>query len=325
VRRTIVIRAAVGLIFALLFFGALVAIWITGPIVARIPRLAGELSIAPSPERLRRDVELLAGLAPRDGSQPENLTRAAEWIGDELRAAGLEVALEPYGSGPATVHNVVGLRRGLDPRTPVRVLGARYDSRGPHAGADDNASGVAVLLEIARTLQPETPLRSQYFVAFGTQDAGSRRFVEGLVERGVPVDVMVSLDTVGYYDDRPGSQRFPRAVLRWLYPSEGSFVAIVGDTGAGPTIRQLKLSLGGSCDVPLLSLRAPRSLAPGFESDHRAFRERGLPGVLITDTGALRNPNLLHASDTPDTLDYERMARLVRCFHGLLWDRDIGG
>ena len=323
-RRAAAIRALGFTGLALLFFGSLAAIGITGPVVPRIPKLSGEMSTAASPARMRQDVEHLATFAPRDSAHAANLDRAASWIAAEMRTAGVEVTLDPYEEGGATLHNVVGLRRGLDPSAPVRVLGARLDSHGPHAGSDDNASGVAVLLEIVRTLQPEPPLRSQYFVAFGSTDTGSRRFVDRLVDEGVPIDVMVSLDSVGYYDERPGSQRFPWVALRWLYPSRGDFAAIVGDASAGPWIRQLKISLGGSCELPLVSFRLPRALATILESDQRAFRDRGLPGVVVTDTGSLRNPHLRLASDTPETLDYERMALLVRCFHGLLWDRDVG-
>ncbi len=339
VRKASVVRAVVYGAVGTLFVGSLLAIGITGPIVVRTSRL--EMTVAASTERLRADVEQLAReLVPRDASSPANLDRAAEWIATAMRGAGLEVELQSYDVRGTTYRNVIGFRAGLEPAAPVRVLGAHYDAYGPHPGADDNASGVAVLLEVVRTLQPEAPRRGQYFVAFstaeppffGTRDMGSRRFAERLVERGVGVDLMVALDGVGYFDETPGSQRFPAPGLGLLYPSRGNYIEVVGDAQAGPWIRQLKLHLLSACDpgepksrpcLPILSLRAPAFVAGVAASDHRSFRDLGLPGVLVTDTGALRNRRYHTPEDTPETLDYERMADLVRGLHGLLWDRDV--
>jgi peptidase M28-like protein len=331
-RRATAIRWVFFVVVAALFLGSLAAIGITGPVVVHAPKL--DVQIDPSPERLRHDVERLSvELAPRDAAHGANLDHAADWIAEELRRAGLEVELQAYEARGTTYKNVVGFRRGLDAQEPVRVIGAHYDARESSPGADDNASGVALLLEIARTLQAEKPRRSQYYVAFstgeppflGTPDMGSRRFVEKLIERRVAVDIMVALDAVGYYDRRPGSQRFPWPGLGLLYPRAGDFVAVVGDTKAGPSIRQLKLALLAACELPVESIRAPVSLAWIEGSDERSFREAGLPSVLVTDTASLRNPHHHTPSDTADTLDYDRMVELVRCFHGLLWDRDVSG
>ena len=294
-RRRTAIRAVLFAGFAALFLGSLTAIGITGPIVVRAPRL--DVEIVASPERLRRDVEQLSGpLSPRNASNVANLDRAAAWIARELEDAGLEVELQPYEARGATYTNVIGFRRGLDAAEPVRVIGAHYDAYEGFPGADDNASGVAVLLEIARTLQAEAPRHSQYYVAFstaffGTRDMGSRRFAERLIERKIAVDTMIALDLVGYFDPAPGSQRFPVPGLGLLYPRTGDFVAIVGDTRAGPWIRQLKLGMMAACDLSVHSFRAPRSIDGVDWSDHRSFRDLGLPGVLVTDTAFLRNPH----------------------------------
>lgn len=325
-RRATALRAIVFAAVAALFLGSLAAIAITGPVVVRSTKL--DVKGAASAARLQRDVERLTrDLAPRGASNPASLDRAAAWIAEELRAARLEVALQAYDARGTTYRNVVGFRRGLDTAAPVRVLGAHYDASGPQPGADDNASGVAVLLEIARTLQPEVPRHSQYFVAFstagppffGTRDMGSRRFAEDLLERGVAVDVMVALDLVGTYDD----EHFPLYGLRWLYPSAGGFAAVVGDTSAGPWIRQVKLSWMAACDLGMYSFRAPRRVPGIGASDDRSFRELGLPGVRVTDTALLRRPQDPGNSAPTPELDYARMADLVRCFHGLLWDRDV--
>jgi hypothetical protein len=130
---------------------------------------------------------------------------------------------------------------------------------------------------------------------------------------------MVALDLVGYYADRSGSQRVPHPLLRLYYPSRGDFIAVVGDTQSGAWIEAVKRGLSSAGTLPVQSLRAPAWLAPVDLSDHRSFRQLGLPGVLVTDTAFMRNPHYHAADDTPDTLDYERMAQLVRALHGVLW------
>lgn len=331
VRWPVVVRTVLYGILGALFLGSLLAIGITGPVIARKePRL--KMTIDVSAERLRNDVVRLAReFVPRDSTNPANLDRAAAWIAAELRGAGLEVEIQTYDARGSFYHNVIGFRAGLEPTAPVRVLGAHYDAYGPHPGADDNASGVAVLLEVVRTLQPEAPRHGQYFVAFSTEeppffatsDMGSRRFAERLVERGIAVDLMIALDVVGYFDEAAGSQSFPFPGLGLLYPSRGNFIAVVGDTWAGPWIRQVKQSLLSGSDLMVHSFRGPAFVPGVLWSDHRSFRELGLPGVLVTDTAFLRNRRYHAADDTPETLDYERMADLVRGLQGLLWDRDV--
>lgn len=319
------LRALVVVTLALVFLFCLAAILITSPVMVRGEPTEQDVKV--SAQRLRRDVmRLCSEFTPRDYRNGVNLDRAAAWIADEFRAAGLRVEIQEYELREGVYRNVIGLREGGRAAEPVTVIGAHYDAYDEFPGADDNASGLAVLLELARTLPQEVPRASQYFVAFSTEeppffggdDMGSYRFARELRERGRPVDLMVALDLVGRYSDKPGSQRFPLPGLGLLYPDRGDFAAVVGDLRSGPAIRRVKRALLRSRAIPVESFRAPSALAGVSWSDHYSFRRLGMPAVLVTDTAFMRNDDYHTLNDTPDKLDYERMAGLVRALHGLL-------
>jgi len=323
-------RLAFGVTAALVLVVCLLGIMFTGPVTDMPP--AVEWRVQVSPQRMRATVEeFCAEFTPRDHEQPETLDRAAEWIAERLRAAGLAVEFQEYRTSSGSYRNVIARQDGLDATADAWIVGTHYDAFGGFPGADDSASGVAVLLELVRTLPQPIVRAPRYFVAFGTgepplqgtDDAGSVHFARKLAEDGVHVEQMIALDTVGYYTDAPGSQRYPLPGMRLFYPGRGDFAAVVGDLGSGRWLQRVKRDLLSTRAIPVYSFRAPSWLAPLSQSDHLALRELGLPGVLITDTAHLRNPNLHTAQDTPETLDYTGMAHLVQALHGALFDPEI--
>jgi hypothetical protein len=332
-RRRKKLKAAVYLVVTAALLWSLTAILVTGPILVRQPaELELPYEIGASPERLRRDVEFLCGdLAPRQHVPHDNLDRTAEWIAGEFRSAGLEVEYQDYELAEGRFRNVIGFREGLEADAPVRVIGAHYDAYGSFPGADDNASGVAVLLELVRTLPPARPKRSQYFVAFSTEEPpffstegmGSHVFARKMNDEGMQIDLMISLDLVGYYTEAPGSQRFPVPGMGLLYPRTGNFLAVVGDLGSGASLKRVKWSMGRLTDLPIRSFRGPAALPGVLWSDHRSFRQFDMPGVLLTDTAHMRYPWYHTEDDTPDKLDYDRMAEIVRGLHAITLDRDV--
>ena len=190
------------------------------------------------------------------------------------------------------------------------VVGAHYDTVPGSPGADDNASGVAVLLELARLVPSGVR-----FVAFANEEApyflgpemGSFVYAR---ERAAKVRAMFSLEMLGYYSDAPGSQNYP-APLGMFYPDRGDFVAFVGDLGARALLRKALGIFREKASFPSEGLAAP-SFIPGVAwSDHWSFRKHGCPAIMITDTAFYRYPHYHRASDTPDKLDYERMARVT--------------
>jgi hypothetical protein len=328
-RTTVWLRRGFYVFTGLLFVYALVGMFITGPVVVRVPKI--RLDVHPSAERLRDSVERLClDFAPRDHEHIENLDRAAAWIADELRGTGLDVSLQEYRVEQGLFRNVVALRRGTDPTAGAIVIGAHYDAVVGTPGANDDASGVAVLLELVRTLPDVRPERTHYFVAFSTEEPpffdtdamGSHVFAERLMSEDVDVLLMISLDLVGYYSDEPGSQRFPSPFFRLLYPGRGNFVAVIGDARSGDAIRRTKRGLRAAGELGVYSFRTPRGSGMVDLSDHRSFRRLGLPAVQVTDTAFMRFPHYHSVEDTPEKLDYERMAELVRALHGVLWEGD---
>lgn len=322
-----ILRVAFLLAMGLTLLYCLLGIVLTGPVIARVPAIEIEADV--SSERLRHDVEqLCAAFGPRDAAHPANLLEAARWIAAEMRATGLRVELQDYQIDGETYRNVIAFQPGTAPHRDAIVIGAHYDTYGPLPGADDNASGVAVLLELVRTLPPGWPERDRYFVAFSTEEPphfggdemGSYRLARRLSRSGVTIELMVALDMVGRFSDEAGSQSLPVPWLGWLYPSRGDFIAVVGSLDQGTAIGRVKRGILASRALPVHSFRGPESMPGVSWSDHRSFERLGVPAVLVTDTAFLRNADYHTERDLPQALDYERMAAVVRGLHGVLYE-----
>ncbi|HKH43704.1 MAG TPA: M28 family peptidase [Thermoanaerobaculia bacterium] len=280
-------------------------------------RPAGEARAQPA--RLEVSVRtLVESFGPRDEGHPENLDRAATWIRGELERAGGKVSDQPFQIGGATYRNVSAFF-GPDTRDRI-VVGAHYDTAGPLPGADDNASGVAGVLELARLLGSSPLKRRVELVAypleeppyFASAQMGSAFHARALKEQGVQVRSMICLEMIGYFSDAPDSQEFPVSALRLTYPTRGNFILIVGRLGQGGVVRRVRNRMQrAAAPLDVRSLVAPASI-PGVDfSDHRNYWNEGWDAVMITDSAFYRNPNYHDERDTPDTLDYQRMARVV--------------
>ncbi len=280
------------------------------------------------PYRLRTHVETLAiDLAPRNYLEPPNLDTAAGYIADHLTKAGGHVseqrfkihgnALSEERAKQITYRNIIA---SFGPESGERiVVGAHYDVCGETPGADDNASGVAGLIELAYLLGRSELQQRVDLVAytleeppfFRTSDMGSARHASSLKQEGVAVEAMIGLEMIGCFKDEPGSQRFPTPLLKLLYPDRGNYIAVVGGFHDRRLIRQVKAVMRGATDLPAYALCAFRSFAGIDLSDHRNYWDNGYTAVMITDTSFYRNQNYHRITDTPDTLDYERMAKVV--------------
>ena len=272
-----------------------------------------------SPERLEANVRALSGdFVPRDYLHPENMDRAAAYILAEFERAGGSVSEQVFQAGGRNYRNVIA---SFGPKMGERlVIGAHYDAAGPFPAADDNASGVAGLIELARLLRRDS-LRIQVdLVAFAleeppffrTPQMGSAVHASSLRREGVQVRAMISLEMIGYFTNAPNSQRFPLGFLRAFYPSQGNFITVVGGLGQGSLVRRVKRSMRGASPLPVHSINAPRFI-PGVDfSDHVNYWDAGYDAVMITDTAFYRNPYYHSAHDTADTLDYRRMAMVVQ-------------
>ena len=302
----------------------LVAAWwcLTQPLVfAATP--AGEIADV-DPARLEAHVRKLAvELHPRSFLQVENLDAAAAWIRNEFEAAGARVSEQEFQAEAWKYRNVIGV---FGPEDGPRVIvGAHYDAAGEQPGADDNASGVAALIELAHALgRSKDLLKTRVELVaftleeppfFRTEHMGSFVHAASLKDAGVEVKAMFSLEMLGYFSDEPGSQQFPSACLKPFYPSTGNFIAVIGLMGQGGLVRRVKGAMKGASDLPVKSMNGLRSI-PGVDfSDQLNYWNRGYPALMITDTAFYRNPNYHEPTDTPDTLDYARMAKVVQGLH----------
>lgn len=270
------------------------------------------------PKRLKKHVVTLAeDLGPRDAGHPANMERVATYIADQFRPFAHRVEEQPYAVDGMTVRNV---RAFFDADSNERIIvGAHYDVAGPYPGADDNASGVAGLLELARLLSTDKlpmtvelvsyPLEEPPY--FYTRNMGSFVHAKSLKDQGKNVRAMLALEMIGYFRDEEGSQSYPLFLLRPFYPSKGNYIAVVGKLFQRKLVRTVRESMREGSPLPVESINAPRML-PGISlSDHLNYWWAGYPAVMITDTAFYRNPNYHTASDTPDTLDYKRMAQVV--------------
>lgn len=265
-------------------------------------------------ERLRRHVEDLART-----QRNTDLERPARYIAAAFAAHGLTPALQHFESGGRTVSNVEVSSR----QTSFIVVGAHYDTVPGSPGADDNASGVAALIELAGLLGKEAlPVR---FVAFANEELpyfmgpemGSWMSAKRARDRGETVRAMLALEMLGYYRDEPGSQRYPPP-LGLFYPDRGNFIAFVGDLGTRPLVRQVIESFRRNTAFPSEGVAAP-SFVPGVTwSDHWSFRNQGFPAIMVTDTAFNRYPHYHLPSDTPEKLDYERLARVTLGLAGVI-------
>jgi len=269
--------------------------------------------------RLRRHVEWLAGgIGERNVWRPGALAAAAAYIRGEFEALGFEVGAQRYRAAEIDCDNLEVVLPGSAARSEIVLAGAHYDTVQGSPGADDNASGVAALLEIARALRGRRLARTVKLVAFVNEEPpffywgemGSGVYARAARRRGDDIRVMLSLEMLGCYDDAPGSQGYP-PLLKWFYPQRGDFIAFVSNLASRRALREVVTAFRAHSDFPAESLAAP-ALVPGVSwSDQVSFWRAGYPAVMVTDTAFYRNPHYHCASDTPERLRYPEMARVV--------------
>ena len=270
-------------------------------------------------QELRSHVQMLAGqIGERNVFCHDKLVMAADYIRTALAGSGYEVKRQSYEVGGFGCENIEVEVRGRSRPDDIIVIGAHYDSVQGSPGANDNASGVAAMLALARAFAQTRPARTLRFVAFTNEEPplfqtrymGSRVYAKRSRERGETISLMLSLETIGYYSDEPGSQHllFP---LNLIYPSTGNFIAFVSNVKNGFLMRQLIGSFRRQAQFPSEG-GALWGLVPGVGwSDHWAFWKEGFPAVMVTDTAPFRYPAYHLHSDRPELVQYERMARVV--------------
>ncbi|MEW6688788.1 MAG: M20/M25/M40 family metallo-hydrolase [Pseudomonadota bacterium] len=260
--------------------------------------------------------------------KPEALEKAAQYVESALVQMGYKPLPQKFKTSMGEVRNIEVEVRGSGGE--IVVVGAHYDSVAGAPGGNDNGSGVAAALELARRLReakPERALRFVFFVNeeppfFQGMDMGSRRYALRAKERNERIAAMLCLETIGWYSDAPDSQRFPFP-LGFFYPSTGNFLAFVSNLGSRALLHEAIASFRRHARFPSEGVAAP-ALIPGVDwSDHASFWAQGYPALMLTDTAPYRYPHYHAATDTPDKVDYERLARVVVGLENML--RELAG
>ncbi len=270
-------------------------------------------------DNLKRHVAVLAGrIGERNVWHPGALAAAAGYIRESLEAAGYRVNVQSFTSHGQTVNNIEAVLPGHGAADEIIVVGAHYDSVADCPGADDNASGVAALLELARLLAGTTLPRTVRFVAFANEEApffygdemGSNLYAARAQAQGEHVAAMLSLETIGYFTDQPGSQKYPFP-FSYLYPDTGNFIGFVGNLSSRSLVRKVIGTFRASTAFPSEGVAAPSGMEGVHWSDHWSFWQAGYPAIMVTDTAPFRYPHYHEATDTPQQLDYTGLARVT--------------
>lgn len=275
---------------------------------------------ADMPAQLETHVRVLSeDILNRSWQHPEQLDLAANYIRGQWEAMGLTVEDQTYVIRGQTYRNVITRLPSHQPSDKGKIIiGAHYDSAHKLPGADDNASGTAGLIELTRRLKDQALSQEIELVAytleeppnFGTQKMGSYIHAESVYKSEQTIDLMISIEMIGYFSDEPGSQDFPLPMLKLFYPNKGDFIGIVDRLKSRQATR-VKRALRKATDLPVHSINGPANI-PGINfSDHLNYWHFGYDAVMITDTSFYRNKAYHKIGDTADRLDYDKMAKVV--------------
>lgn len=269
---------------------------------------------------LKTHVEVLAAqIGERHLGLYDKLEQAAGYVESQLAAGGIQPKSLPYDLDAKRPRNIELELPGNKLKDEIVIIGAHYDSAYGTPAANDNASGVAALIELARIMKDLPRERTIRFVAFvneeppwfQSEDMGSMVYARACRKRGDNITGMLALETIGYYRDEPNSQSYPISALGWFYPKRGNFIGFIGSTDSRDLVRRTVGSFRGSTQFPCEGIAAPQSVPGVGWSDHWSFWKTGYPALMVTDTAPFRYPHYHSTQDTPDKIDYDRMARVV--------------
>ena len=273
-----------------------------------------------SMDNLYRHVEFLTSITGyRHYANISGLLRCVDYIRYEFAVPNGWITLQDFQVQGKTYQNIIC---SMGPADGLRIIvGAHYDVCGLQPGADDNASAVAGLLEIARLMGANAD-RLRYrldFVAycleeppfFGSSHMGSYVHARSLRNQKASVKEMLCLEMIGFFSEHENSQTFPLPIMRWFYPTRANFIAVVSNLRNWSLVRQVQHDMQMGTDIKVCKLSAP-AIVPGIGlSDHSSYWKFGFPAAMITDTAFYRNPNYHQSSDTIETLDFEKMSQVV--------------
>ena len=285
------------------------------------PTLAGSepANTTINQQRLQEIVKTLSiDFHPRNFRNTANLESTVHYIQKHFEATGGSVTIQSFEVSGTTYKNMRCHFGNSD--APKVIVGAHYDSHDQTPGADDNASGVAGLIELAYLLGETTPDGNFELVAypleepphFATTKMGSHFHAESIRDEGETIAGVIVLEMIGYFTDEFGSQDYPSLLFKLIYPNRGNFIAVVGKMDQRAFTKDVKIGMKGASELPVESINAPKGV-PGIDfSDHRNYWKFGYDAVMITDTAFYRNTAYHESNDTWDRLNYEKMGQVVQ-------------
>jgi hypothetical protein len=269
--------------------------------------------------QLADDVQTIAGqIGERNTTRYKKLNDTADFIEKSLTDANYKVRRQKFIADGKKCYNFEAELTGSKSPDKIIVVGAHYDSVYGSAGANDNGSGVAATLALARLFAGKPAPCTVRFVLFAneeppfyhTDEMGSLVYAKECKKKNEKIIAMLSLETIGCYSDEPHSQKYPFP-FNLFYPSTGNFIGFVGNVSNGGLVRKVTKSFRKNCQFPSQAGAVP-DFVPGIDwSDHWSFWQQGYPAIMVTDTAPFRYPHYHQPSDTPDKLDYDRLARVT--------------
>jgi Peptidase family M28 len=306
------------IIISVLIFCWSLMVWMPGESYSQpLPPLSAkeiELQI-----QLKRDVNALASkIGKRNIDNYQNLVAAQEFLDRELTQVGYTVREQKYTVDGKTFSNLEVEIPGSSLAEQILVIGGHYDSAFTSPGANDNATGAAAVLALAREFIGTKPQRTLRFVEFTneeppffqTKNMGSLVYAKAAKERGDEIVGMFSLETLGYFTDKANTQKYPPP-LSWLYPSQGNFIGLISDLDSRELLRNTIRSFRAQAKFPSEGAALPNVIQGVDWSDHWSFWQQGYQALMITDTALFRYPHYHTAEDTAEKIDFEKLARVT--------------
>ena len=252
-----------------------------------------------------------------------SLDMAADYIEEVLSGIGYDVSRQTFNAYGQTVSNLIAETSGA--RKGAIVVGAHYDTVPGSPGADDNASGVAGMLELARLCKNDTTGENLIFAAFvneeppcfGSDNMGSMRYAKHLRQNNAAIECMISLEMIGHYS-KDEAQHYPFPAMKFFYPKTADFLAVVGDFKSSRYVSLVKRKIRKNADIKVRSLIAPAQVAGISHSDNSSFWRYGFRAVMVTDTAYFRNRNYHQETDSIDSLNFAEMAKVIKGLHRAL-------
>ncbi len=276
---------------------------------------------------LKNHIQVLSSaIGERNFVRYDNLERSRRYINEQFERIGYSATEQTFHLEGRPYHNIIATKEGQDKKDKIIIVGAHYDSVIGSPGADDNASGVAGLLELAKLLYKIELNKTIKFVAFTneepplfmTKDMGSLRYAQQAKRKGEDIQAMLCLESIGYYRQEKSSQSYPLG-LGFFYPSEGNFIAVASNFRSAALLKRIVKDFKRASSFPIEYLIVPIFLAPAVSfSDNWSFWKMGYRAVMITDTAFYRNPYYHTPEDTMDKLDYRSSTELIKGLYFVL-------